>query len=398
MQNFSDTQKSSREQIVESVCERSGLSKKSVDLLFNGYLSQGQSLSQINESFEQFLTPKSLSTNEFFDMLKKNAEKLGRTLSLDDKQQITNELLFSIKNSADSTDAVNLLKIVANILKVKNPKKFIDSFNQNDLLEDIDLTKLNEGFDISENATINQETTVKLYEGLREILYKNNPRFGVTYHLSNTYESIMRFLSDEIEQLTVAGEIQTHDESMHERYIVNLLRGNIPQYQQNIDYIRTQIPDIQTLVFDLMCIVHQKMNYEQRTMQYLSVEKYNQYLNSVEALFGATLSSIRNSYVIDKEWIERIYKDHKEDPTINPKIFVFEEMTINWGKLGFSYYTLTSQTAFEALNIIRSCSVDFNLNTRAILKNYHTAAFNLMRGAEKIILEKSKVNKYKDSY
>lgn len=392
MQNFSDTQKTSREQIVESVCERSGLEKQSVDLLFNGYMSQGQDLQQINESFEQFLTPKSLTTTEFFDMLTRNAKNLGKKLSLDDKKQITDELLFSIKNSADSTDAVNLLKIVANILKVKNPKKFSDS-----LLEDIDLTSLNEGLVVSE-VSFDNNPTVKLYEGLREILYKNNPRFGISYHLTNSYNSIMQFLSEEIEQLTVAGEIQTHDDSMHERYVTALLKGNLPQFQQNLEYIRTQIPDIQTLVFDLMCIVHKKLNDDQSIMSYLSTEKYNQYLSATENLFGSILSSAKYSYVIDRAWLDQIYKDAKENPKEFGKIFIFDEMMFDWKKMGFGHYSLESKTAFEALNIIRVCSADFNLNIRNTLRIYHTAAFNLLRSAEKINLEKVKINKYKTNW
>lgn len=48
------------------------------------------------------------------------------------------------------------------------------------------------------------------------------------------------------------------------------------------------------------------------------------------------------------------------------------------------------------LYIIKSCSFEFNIKIRPAIRNYLTKAFNLMGQAEKVILERSKINKYKN--
>lgn len=401
MQNFSsiaDNLSTSKDSLLAEAAFDTGLNASFVKKLYESYQLKAGGDTAAQSSFLNFIAPKPCfyDPNQFFEQLKSN------NVVLEESPKTTNEILFYFNNIAQdaSVAAPILFKVVANILKSKNSKfeKVEDQFVSAE--EKSSYAVATQLFE-SANFTSKEEAcqnTIALYEGLRDILSRNNSKWGYSYHLENAHAAIIEYLNDEIKLLATQNDIVSVNDTFHDELIHQLITSTVNPMYRDVNNLKTLIPDMQTFVFDLMLLTHAYIEEHKSEMAYASQDTFNEYLKSVTELYKAISSSrslSRVSYVkseakaqMEKEAPDNIYKPNHS--------FILDDLRLDYEKLNLCEYQLQFKNVIDMLYIIKSCSFEFNIKIRPAIRNYLTKAFNLMGQAEKVILERSKINKYKN--
>lgn len=379
MRSYTDTINSNatrRDEIINDFVTASGMERNAVIRMFESYQAFGNNLEQIKDKFDNMISPVTSNPLAIFN----------------DDSTVFDDNSFNTKVGNAVTefarenpyDVVGLLNIIANALRVKNPE-FSPVFDKLEICTDFpeisSYAKL-EHSSLNENENIGG--TVELYSTLKDVLAKNNKRFGVSYHIENVYTEIWNYLNDEIERLTTQKNINSVSEDFKRSLVDSLVRNSVnPMYKQ-ADYIKRACPDIQGLVFDMMmffdCWVKAQ---DMRVFTMIDSKIYRGYIQARDNLFMSISSSAKNSVVVVSDSDE--FRDWEEN-TFEPNPYIAQ---------AFRQNTVEMLNVADSLVVIKAVQNEFNLNIRPLIDAFFTKASNLLGRAEHIIYELRKISMYK---
>jgi hypothetical protein len=236
-----------------------------------------------------------------------------------------------------------------------------------------------------------------------DILAKNDKSWGYTYHLDNAYVAIVNYLDKEIEELVNIDNVYTVGENFEMDLLKQLVQSDQlnPMYK-SIDVLRKLIPDIQTLVFDSMLLVHDYVSRNSYSIQFLNRKTYTEYLEVTKTLFSAISSSTLSSKIIFDKNSEKT--ENNEYPMYDDKIYetefqqIFKNFRIDDKKLDVYNYPIRISSAYELLHIMKACETEFNLRIRKIINLYFTKTYNLLSSTDKVLLEQRNTNRFKNGF
>lgn len=425
MRNFSeinDINLSQKDHIISDMVSKTGLPQNVIDNLYNGFSMQhNNDLKKINESFIDFINPKTFDYNGFRNSFMELSKKVANPF-MDEKEResVTYEILNLLEaNLGVTPDIEKLFEIISFVLLVKN-EKFEKIININgtdvnvitDLFEStIDLSKVNiTAENTREVNNLNARADVKLYQGLRDMLARNNKRWGHNYHLDNTYNAIMSYIDEEVKVLTNANAMYSVDD----RYYMELLNQMVYQHQlnpmyKNINSLKQLVPDIQTLIFDMTLFVNTYIQTNKWSIQFIDRENYSDFVNASRILYANILSSRFSSRLLqnpDSPELNSLAKlNDGENDSQSEKLYGIENpwqpfhlFQIDRNKFDFENFPIRISTASDAIQIIKACESEVNMKVRKSLNNYFTKAMNLIAKTEKILLKQRETTKYKSGY
>jgi len=416
-----------REVLIEQYSSQTGLPKENITKLYESFdnkislenvgIELDQKIVKINESFSDFIN--NLSGIKPFDY--ENFEKeiitiaeaiIDPTLTEEAQQQLLNEFnLIVEKYCNQTTDIISLFEIVCFVLILKNKEKFepiakqlqfgqitSELFESQNPVVNSNLQKLNvSAINTSATNSINSTNDIKLYGTLRDVLSKNNKRWGHNYHLDNVYQTIVSYIDSEIKKITNDNNIYTLGDNFHSELFQQLIKAKqINQEYRYVDYLRTVIPDIQTLVFDCVVMIHNYVNNYAYSISFLNRNTYVDYLEATNLFYSLISNSLAASKVIDHKLLSNIdvkENEQKFEPQNN-----LDLLKINYEKFDLIRYPLQLRAVVDMLHIVKSCESEFNLKIRKILNLYFTKAMNLVAASEKVLLEQRKTNKFKQGF
>lgn len=371
----------SRDKIINDFVTASGMEKNAVVRMFESYQAYGNDMQQIKDKFDSMVSP--LTSNPL--------EVFNDKSNIYDDNTFNTKVSTSIKEFVNSNpyDVVGLLNIMANALRVKNPN-FAPIFKKLEICTDIpqilEYSKL-DNYSLNENENVGG--TVELYITLKDVLAKNNKRFGVSYHIQNVYNEIWDYLNKEIERLTTFKNIQTSSNDFKNELIDALLRNTINPMYRECEYIKRSCPDIQGLLFDMVAFFNSWVELQDKRVFTMINTKYlNEYYSARDNLIMSIPSSFETSKIIDyKNDKNNIWSNSEIDSRLkNIKLNIqnaFISNTVNLLNLG------------DVLIIIKNIQNEFNMNIRNLINNFVTKAANLLGRAEHIIYELNKISMYK---
>jgi hypothetical protein len=397
MNNFSDLKSfdSGKDHLIKQMVLKTGLSKQKITNLYESFeLNSDGSLKSINESFIDYLTPKKFDFEGFKKTIKNFSKKIADPI-IDDKsrEKLSNELIKTIeKYTGIDVDIPTLLEIVCFVLMLKDKHKFADIKNQTEFgssmirlfesheIESFEKLNMSANNSIDDNKQIAREN-VRLYESLRDILSKNNKRFGFNYHLDNTYNAILDYLKNEIEEIKANDAIFTMNTQYHIDIIKDFVssRENNPMYR-SYDVLKTLVPDMQTFVFDLAILINSYIVANKQAMKFVAKKTVLDYEDILRALISEMPSSIKASRIVRTDVItDGDAKGYRDD--------ILKNLSLDSREIDFSHYTVDMNIALNMLHSIKACTPDFNLKMRQLLNKYVTKALELLVKSEKIVIE-----------
>lgn len=393
MKNFTDISNinlTEKDHLINEMVQTSGLDKIQSTILYDKFLFESNgTLDDIKSKFKDF-------TKVAGDGLSNIIDKISALLA--DLNINTNQIILDL--IADkSTNPVSLIKIIVFILLAKDKTDFAKIVKNIKL--DFELENLMESVSVINNVNANDGSAetpkekAKFYGDLRTILAKNNDRYGNAYHLNDVHATIISYLDNEIEEIINKDNVNTVSDTFNDEFLQQLIVNKLNPMYRNINVLRTMIPDIQTLVFDMMSIVTAYVSQNATTMSYISRDTYNQYFDATKTLYYG-ISSSRKSSKVCVPFVEEktdASKD-KNEISYNPINKLLTTLQIDYDK--FPIYNIQLVSIVDMVYIIKSCSTEFNLKTRSLLRNYVTKAFEILSKSEKIILEQHRINKYKN--
>ena len=420
MINFSEIKNinsTGKDHLINEMVESTGLSKERVEKLYENFsISNNGDLKKINENFVDFINPTSNTFNltNFKETIVKLSKKMIEPINdIETRSHITDEMFKAIENNCGiAVDTPTLIEVICYILLLNdrdnNFKKISDVIgfgkNTQDLFESekIDFKKINiTKTNTKEINDINAKENKKLFESLREILAKNNKTWGYSYHLDNAYVAIKEYLDNEILELTNIDNIYT----VEDNFEMDLLNQIVTQNQLNpmyrsIDVLKKLIPDIQTLVFDCMLLIHSHISYNQNTLQFINRNNYNDYLAATKTLFSAiSSSSLASKIAINKDVLKANNEKYNLPEFANTEYAqIFNNFIIDVSKIDIATYPIRINSAVDMLHIIKSSETEFNLRLRKVINNYFTKTINLLAATEKVLIEQRKSNKFKNGF
>ncbi len=395
MQNFSSMEigETGRNHIIKNMVSSSGLPQEKIEKLFENFsYENNMDLTKINESFTSLLNPATSTFN--FENFQKQIVDLSNQivkpmLTQDERSAITEKMFGAIsENFGVNVDVPVLLEVVCFILLLKNPKfekvseqiyfgkKSKDLFESETFL--VNFTPINVSKENSEKLNmINMSEDKKLYESLKDILGRNNKRWGNNYHLDNAYQAIVNYLDNEIQEMLTKDNVYTITDTFEMDLINMLLKEKQlnPMYR-SIDVLKTLLPDIQTVVFDLMLLINRYVVDNSEVIQFVSNKAYLDYIGASKNLFAGISSSIKTSKISFNKNLN------------NSEIT--ELMKIDLLKVDIETYPVRLHSAVDMLHIIKSCETEFNLHLRKVINNYFTKTMNLLASTEKVILKSNR--------
>lgn len=414
MKNFSeisDNLGTSQERLVEEFSVKSGLDKTLVSKLYeNAKFECNGDSKKIEEKFKSLLE---ININTFETKIQEFIAELESAGSDINKQDL---IINFLNNCSKDTDEYNFYKVLLYVLFLKNQVNF------NKLATCLDTNKvLNETFNVTEKVTlfesvgINPEYVkegriplivgvndgqeikddIRFYSGLKELLARNNKRCGASYHLDNAYRAILDYINQEIIELTNKDNITTVDSHFEETIINELLRGELNPMYRNIDILRPLVVDIQTLTFDMMCLVMCFVNANSRFCKYLNRKEFDEFLEAFYALYSQISSSRKSSYILISE--SRIDKDCPCPITIKGPDAIYSKIYVDYEKFNLNLQPIKIVAAVDALYIMKSCTSEFNLKIRKYINHFVTKGFNIIGRMERIMTEAMKFNRNKNS-
>ncbi len=404
MKNFSEIsvfQSTSKDRIINNAVQKTGLPKQQITNLFEGFQASGMNFTQINESFESLVKTNNITVESFFEPFINAIKNSSDNLPLYNKKSLIDEMIVAINTCVtnNQVDTINLLKIVANVLLLKD-KKFEEKLptdckdccsNGSKVLETFN-SVIGAPTNISESEKIKSD--VALYESLRDILARDNQRWGLSYAIGGrTYEVIMNYIENEINELMNDQNIESKTQDYHDQILLDICQNRLNPMFQYRNTIVEVIPDVQTFVFDLMCLIHNYVENKRDVMSFVSRKKYSEYQDSVKNLFACISSSKAKSRVcLNNCKCEEISQYDRHPQTI------FDEIKIDYNKIDLYNYPIAYLSCVDMINIVQNCSTEFNFRIRPYIRNFCTKVRELVGTAERIILEQSKTNKYKNGW
>lgn len=377
MENFSNISRETKvDQFLQEMVNHSGLNISDIKKLYGNFSLNSNNFDEIKEKFNDFF-------NVNFDNFDLYIDKVSKITENVVNKNI--EILNILQNL--NTDSSNFLKILSHVLYSKNSEKFYSLAN--DLNIHFNLMESNLSVDkivgVSDNSNI--EENIFFYDSLKTILAKNNSRWGNNYHLDNVYNTIVNYIENEIQELTTKNSINTVTDSFHMELMNNLLFTSINPMYKNVDILRTLIPDMQTLVFDLVVIINKYVVDNLGVIQNVNVDVYNGYLKALQDLYEKISSSRESSKLCEN--IEKVNQQNLQSKEyIDAKLPIFlRSLEIKSSIINTYYNPIVLNNVVDSVYIIKSCSVEFNLSVRPALRNFVTKTFELLSRTEKAIIK-----------
>lgn len=403
MRDFSELKNNnitSKDHLISEMVQKTGLPKERVLNLYENFALNGDgSLTAINESFLDFLNPKKFNFQRFKKAILDIVKKIANPETDPNKRgSLTNRLLATIKkHTGIDADITTLIEIVVFVLMLKNGRNFnalMKNLNYSKKVtnlfegEDIDLTLINvHESNYPEVNELNAKEDIRLYESLKVILSRNMKHWGNNYHLTDTYKTIVNYLDTEINELSEMNNVNTVTDNYHMDIIRQLLttKGLDPMYR-SLDVIRTTVPDIQTLVFDMLVLVHSYVNYNKDVIQFVSRNALFKYEDSLKMLYSAISSSRISSKIIQRPTKEEVQSEAGSGFLVN--------FLVDTTKFNTFENPVTTFAAADMVHIVKACSPEFNLKIRSIINRYVTNTINLLASTEKVIIRKNQKQIY----
>lgn len=392
MINFSELNshglQTTREQIISGYSQKTGLSEETITNLFEQYNFacngvEGLVIKKLDALFESKIEDESAILEKIKSIFKskitpaQKTEQIYTTVdSIQSDSVFISALLLIVSIIADS--AVSALYESADLLLGKNGT---EDGSTSELL-DIDSTYYDE-YD-----TFTTENRIELANSLKELLSKNNKRFGYNYHLDNVYLSMLEVIQKTSEELSNQNNVQQLSSTFHDDLIKGLFLGNIQPMWRDVNYLKTVVPDLQTLVFDMMVFVTGYIIENKRYAEYINIDSFTQFRLCANNLYNALIQSKDSSRLLDKAYINQT----QEEITAELEFF---NVRID-PKYAAGCASLKSQNVLDAIYMINSCRSEFNLGLRPIIRQYVTKAMNIVQVLDRIKFESQKINKFKN--
>jgi hypothetical protein len=404
MKNLSEMNNNTgKEQVINLACSQTGLSDIVVDKIYESQKLDGKTDQQIIEYFTNITENNEIiSSKEFIE----GVSNVIKELSLD-KKELTIKFLNVLNDFVDDKkiDTINLIDVINEILIVNNPKA------KEKLISIIEIPfenykELNESFDFV-IPTEKNENTILLFEGLKEILTKNNQRWGITYHIKNSYNAIMNYINDEISEIELSSKINSVSNEYHLLILNDMLSGNVSPLYKHVSSVKHLVPDLQTLVFDMVLLVNSYMQAHDSSLEFVNRQTYNEYNDSANSFIKNIFSSFVNSQIID-EFDKKKYLETPENCNSNNgelsecnsfyfgKDEVIKQITnlIRNNKLKYNTWNISLKSVVDMINFIKSSSTEFNLKIRPIMRTYITKAYLLTSSVEKADILRKQASSY----
>lgn len=425
MKKFSKIQNSiltERDKLLEEFSIDSGLPMNTCIKLYES-MGDGKFKASMKNMLKLGLKSFNISIQQLLKLLKNTAEA--------NPEAINDLILTFIGESSKNDDSVSFFKLLLYILFMKDQKNFNQLVSNMDidmkligmmktrkvnLFESLGLPKVNMPVglpsDTLQNLSddnglnkvpvisgFNQGVTsgidIKFYGSLRELLAKNNKRWGHNNHLDNVYEAIQKYLEQEIKYLQNKDVMYEVDNTFEDDMIRQLLVGTLPAMYRDITFLKPMIADLQTLVFDMICLFMGYVKQHQETVMFLNRNVTNRLVTDFSMVFGKMLSSKEISHVIDKTTYE-ITNTCRDCASSTSLVEIFDKLYLKEA-YSRSLVNMPLTGLVDILYIIKSCSQDFELSLRQYLREFVTAGFEFLAKYEPIYCERIKNNKYKNS-
>lgn len=398
--------KTSKEQMINNICSNTGLSRDITTEIFESLKSSGMTNEIITTHFENLTKPKGIITADDFHQTLVSVldnKEIQDSKKIDFTERFLQ--LLSDNTSIENTnyiDSVNLISIVKDILVTKNPEaeQLLSGIITTSDLSKTDFRSLNESLNMIIPSE-NNENTVKLYEGLKIILAKNNRRWGNAYHLDNAHERINQYIDKQLEKIQLDSSIISYDDTYHLVILNEFLTDNVNPIYKNFSSVRELVNDTQTLVFDMILLINKFMSGREYDLQFISKQTYNQYIESGQALIAMLNSSSLSSKILDVQQIKNLRNpkissdndDTGEYSTNYQSLLDYYTNSIDSRKLKHTVYNIGLKGIVDMLNFIKSASFEFNLKIRPVIRTYINQAYELTSKVEKarILREKAKL-------
>lgn len=383
--------RTTREQLILGYSQKTGLPEQTISKLYEQYSFACNGIEGlIVEKLDKLFESKIESTDSI----------LGQVKSIF-KSNIPAELkvqqIYAIINSIASDEVFisAMIFIVSVISKFTEPKQLYESLSISDTLNGSDGSSegVSDLLDIDGTYydaydTFTTENKVELANSLKELLSKNNKRFGYSYHLDNVYLSILDVIQKNSEELANQSNVNQMNESFYGDLINGLFLGNIQPMWRDVNYLKTVVPDLQTLVFDMMVFVTSYILKNKTYADYMNIDTFTQFRFCANNMYNALIQSKDQSRLLFKP----------EGPNMDEEITA--ELNFYGVQLDPKYdswlLNLKSQTIMDAIYMINSCRSEFNLGLRPVIKQYVTKAMNIVQILDRIKFESRKINKFKN--
>ena len=396
MKNLSTIElNTNKEQVINMACSKTGLSDDVISKIYESQKIIGKTDQDIVDYFTNITeTKNTFTTKEFMSSISTVFSEITKET---DKTELTKKFL-DILNDFDNEkkiDTVSLLSIVSEIISKRSnsDKNLLPLFDLKNILDETVI--LNESFNMVLQKD-NDENTILLFEGLKQILTKNNSRWGVTYHIQNSYNAIMSYIDNEIQDIQLSKKMYSIDNEYHMIILNEMLSSNVSPLYKHVSSVKELIPDLQTLVFDMVLLINTYMENNQQNLIFINRQIYNDYKNAGNLLLTGILSSINNSHVINDFEKRNYFKPIENVDNV-------EESTPYWGYnnlsandnlqkitrlldtslLKYDVWNISVKSVVDMLNFVKSSSTEFNLKIRPYIREYITKAYELTSSVEK---------------
>lgn len=257
-------------------------------------------------------------------------------------------------------DTLSLMKYICRILECKTKKPLMESIdvfaNDKEYLPEVNPGTL--------------ENNIELFSSLKHYLNDLYKRCETVEHL-DVYSKIMLYLDNEINELINIENVQSVDNKQYQLFLEDLLNStSLNPLYNNVDFIKTITPDLQTLMFDLMLLINDYISRDTYTFQnYIDISKIKNYKHFSRLLFESIISSFQISKLIDKT----VKKEFK----INLDNFI-PNSYVAMGRYNYN------AIAENCLWIIKSIQGEFNIKIRKYINTYITYTLELLYAYRKI--------------
>lgn len=365
MVDFSTT----KDKIIARVTSDTGLPIENVNTLYESFSLICESDQEIVDKFSTFLdsTIRLDSFDDFKTEVLLFAEKIATAEDDATMDQYTIDLIQFTNDyvGSASVDDFTALQMICYLLSGVNRESSV-------------VSQLNESASISEPFSCPEIAANKtFYRGLKDILGRNNRRWGYNNHLSDVYSTIVAFIGEQTENIINNQLYVEKNDSAHLDIINEIIRtaSSNPIYR-SVDNIKMVVADIQTFVFDCVVLVNNHLTY-QPNAAFIQESVVTGYNIAADAVYGAISSSKNGSKILMDKTSETIYNGYTGSN------FFMMLPPIDNMKLRMNQ-PVNARQAAEFIQMIRACSADFKLHDRRTLNNFVTKALEYLMRIEKI--------------
>lgn len=384
--------KTSKDTAISKAVSFTGLPENHIKLLY-----ESDNLDNFNDfigftgNMEQNDIPRTFSIST-------EIEKILHSATLQDvKLKELNRLTDYAKNYVN-LDSVELLTGISNLLIMNDSKakEYVLGLNK---LHEFELQNLNESEYFGQiNFDDNVEDSTQLFESLKDLLTRQNKRWGNAYRLTNTYNGIMYYLENELQRMMLINDVVTTDSNIHLSIIKSYMNDENNPLYRDINSVKGLCADVQTLDFDLILLIHHFMICHTEELDFISRGTFNDYKKSANTLISNISSSVYKSKILNdkiKTELDSIFTE-QDNAQYNENSPLVYTLTNNIDFAKFNDINVQSSISVKAAHdmcwLINSSSTEFNLRLRPLMKVYVTKTLELIK---KVDDAKWKLNRYK---